>query len=488
MTQHPHTSLALHEQIARRQFLGRASLGLGAAALASLLSPAGVAAEDHTPAGDGLPGLPHFAPTAKHVIFLHQSGAPSQIDLFDPKPVVLQRHGEELPASVRGAQRLTTMTSDQASKPLTASPFEFARRGAAGLELSELLPYTAGIADDLCIVRSMYTEAINHDPAMTLLQTGFQQPGRPSTGSWTSYGLGSENENLPTYVVSVSGGEPGDQPLFDRLWSAGFLPSRHQGVRLRGGRDPVLFLSNPPGVSQPARRGMLDGLAKLNRLQFAAAGDPEINTRIAQFELAYRMQTSVPELVDLSNEPEHTFDLYGADARRAGSFAANCLQARRLVERGVRFVQLFHRGWDHHTRINERLRAKCLQTDQASAALVLDLKQRGLLKDTLVVWAGEFGRTVFCQGELDGTNWGRDHHPRCFSIWLAGGGIRAGMTYGQTDDFSYNVTAGATHVHDLQATLLHCLGIDHKRFTYRHEGRDYRLTDVAGEVVRPILA
>ncbi len=479
------------QRLARRQFLGRASLGLGTAALATLLNPAGLAAANPPPTGSGqpgLPGLPHFAPTAKHVIFLHQSGAPSQIDLFDPKPVVAQRHGEEMPASVRGDQRLTTMTSDQASKPLTASPFEFSRHGAAGIEVSELLPYTAGVADELCVVRSMTTEAINHDPAMTLFQTGFQLPGRPSMGSWTSYGLGSANENLPTYVVSVSGGAAGDQPLFDRLWSAGFLPTRHQGVRLRSGRDPVLYLSNPAGVGQPARRAMLDGLAAMNRLQYEVAGDPEIKTRIAQFELAYRMQASVPELVDLSKEPEHIFDLYGGDARRPGSYAANCLQARRLVERGVRFVQVFHRGWDHHTRINQRLRAKCLETDQASAALVRDLKQRDLLKDTLVVWAGEFGRTVFCQGQLAGENWGRDHHPRCFSIWLAGGGVRPGMTYGQTDDFSYNVTMGATHVHDLQATILHCLGIDHTQLTYRHEGRDHRLTDVAGEVVRAILA
>ena len=488
MTQQPQATLELHRRIARRQFLGQASLGLGAVALATLLNPGDAAGEDHPSNSAGLPGLPHVAPTAKHVIFLHQSGAPSQIDLFDPKPVVRQWHGEEMPASVRRGQRLTTMTSDQASKPLTASPFEFSRNGAAGTELSELLPYTARVADDLCVVRSMTTEAINHDPAMTLFQTGSQQPGRPSMGSWTSYGLGSVNEDLPTYVVSVSGGDPGDQPLFDRLWSAGFIPSRHQGVRLRSGRDPVLFLNNPLGVSRHARRGMLDGLAKLNRLQFEASGDPEINTRIAQFELAYRMQTSVPNLVDLSNEPEHTFDLYGAEARRPGSYAANCLQARRLVERGVRFVQLFHRGWDHHTRINKRLRSKCLETDQASAALVLDLKQRGLLKDTLIVWAGEFGRTVFCQGQLEGTDWGRDHHPRCFSVWLAGGGIRPGMTYGQTDDFSYNVATDAMHVHDLQATILHCLGIDHKRLTYRHEGRDHRLTDVGGEVVRPILS
>jgi len=476
--------------MARRQFLGQASLGLGTAALASLVSPTVGFATPPVAANTrrtGQPGLPHFAPSAKHVIFLHQSGAPSQIDLFDPKPVVDRRHGEEIPASVRGEQRLTTMTSGQTSKPLTASPFAFSKHGAAGLELSELLPYTAEVADDLCVVRSMYTEAINHDPAITLVQTGFQQPGRPSMGAWASYGLGSENENLPTYVVSISGGAPGDQPLFDRLWSAGFIPTRHQGVRLRSGRDPVLYLSNPRGVSRDARRAMLDGLATMNRMQFESSGDPEIQTRIAQFELAYRMQTSVPDLVDLSDEPEHTFDLYGAAARQPGSYAANCLQARRLVERGVRFVQLFHRGWDHHTRINSRLPEKCLETDQASAALVQDLKQRGLLKDTLVVWAGEFGRTVFCQGQQNGDAWGRDHHPRCFSIWLAGGGVRPGMTFGRTDDFSYNVTSGATHIHDLQATILHCLGIDHTRLTYRHEGRDHRLTDVAGEVVRDIL-
>ncbi len=478
------------DHFSRRYFLGRASLGLGAAALASLLQPARSHAE--VTAADamssGQPGVPHFRPKARRVIFLHQSGAPSQLDLFDPKPVVRQRHGEELPESVRGGQRLTTMTSEQSSKPLTASPFAFARHGAAGIELSELLPYTAGVVDDLCVVRSMTTDAINHDPAITLLQTGFQQPGRPSMGAWSSYGLGSANENLPTYVVSISGGAAGDQPLFNRLWSAGFLPSKHQGVRLRSGRDPVLFLSNPPGVDGAARRAMLDGLAALNQLQFQQAGDPEIQTRIAQFELAHRMQSSVPELVDLSQEPEHVFKLYGADARKPGTFAANCLQARRLVERGVRFVQLYHRGWDHHTRINGRLPAKCLETDQGAAALVRDLKQRGLLKDTLVVWAGEFGRTVFCQGSLSGTDWGRDHHPGCFSIWLAGGGVRAGMTYGRTDDFSYNVAAGAMHIHDLQATILHCLGIDHKQLTYRHQGRDHRLTDVAGQVIQPLLA
>ena len=486
-TSHTHSIVnALH----RRQFLGRASLGLGTAALASLLDPFHGNGHDGRPSETGtggLPGLPHFAPTAKRVIFLHQSGAPSQLDLFDHKPVVDDRHGEELPASVRGTQRLTTMTSDQPSKPLTASPFAFDRHGASGTELSELLPYTARVADELCVVRSMTTDAINHDPAITLFQTGFQQPGRPSMGAWSSYGLGSANENLPTYVVSISGGAPGDQPLFDRLWSAGFLPSKHQGVRLRSGRDPVLFLSNPPGVGKPARRVMLDGLAAMNQLQHQQAGDPEIQTRTAQFELAFRMQTSVPELVDLNQEPEHVFELYGADARRPGSFAANCLQARRMVERGVRFVQLFHRGWDHHTRINSRLRTKCRETDQGSAALVRDLKQRGLLKDTLVVWAGEFGRTVFCQGQLAGADWGRDHHPRCFSIWMAGGGVRPGMTYGRTDDFSYNVAADPVHIHDLQATILHCLGIDHTRLTYRHEGRDHRLTDVSGEVVRPLL-
>jgi len=469
--------------LTRRQFLGRASMGVGVAALASLLQPQ---ARCEAAAGDG--PVSHFAPRAKRVIFLQQSGAPSQIDLFDYKPGLKDWHGRETPDSVRMGQRLTTMTSDQESLPITASPFKFARHGECGAELSELLPSTARVADELCIVRSMHTEAINHDPAMTLLQTGTEQPGRPSLGAWLNYGLGSENEGLPGFVVLISGGSPGDQPLFGRLWGAGFLPSQHEGVRLRSRGAPMLYLDNPPGIDRAIRRRMLDCQAELNQLQFDLVGDPEVAARIAQFELAFRMQDSLPRPADFADEPPHTFELYGEDAKQPGTYAANCLLARRLVEQGVRFVQLFHRGWDHHTSIVSRIQGKCQQTDQASAALVQDLKQRGLLKDTLVVWAGEFGRTVFCQGKLASSDYGRDHHPRCFSIWLAGGGAKPGLTYGRTDEFSYNIVEHPVHVHDLQATLLYCLGIDHERLTFRHQGRDHRLTDIGGRVVHGILA
>jgi hypothetical protein len=474
--------------LTRRQFFGRTSAGIGVAALAWLLNADSYAAQPHSPRSGGLAGLPHFPPRAKRVIFLHQSGAPSQIELFDYKPVLERRHGQEMPESVRMGQRLTSMTSDQKSKPLTASMFKFHRHGQCGAEISELLPYTARVVDDLCIIRSMHTEAINHDPAITFIQTGSEEIGRPSIGAWVSYGLGSENENLPAFVVLLSGGSPGDQPLFGRLWGSGFLPTNHQGVKFRGSGDAVLYLSNPPGVNAAMRRRMLDGLAKLNQLQYDACGDPEINTRIAQYEMAFRMQQAMPRLTDLSDEPAHTFQLYGDDAKQPGTYAANCLLARRLVERGVRFVQLYHRDWDHHANLPSRLREKCQQTDQPSAALVQDLKQRGLLDDTLIVWAGEFGRSAYCQGELTADNYGRDHHPRCFSIYLAGGGIKRGVTVGRTDEFSYNIVADPIHVHDLQATLLHCLGIDHQRLTYRFEGRDYRLTDIAGRVVNKILA
>ncbi len=467
----PYTSLW-----SRRQLLERGAAGLGIAALASLMNQ------------DAFGSATHFAPTAKRVIFLHQSGAPSQIELFDPKPQLARHHGEELPESIRMGQRLTGMTSGQDSKPLTASLFKFAKHGRCGADLSELLPHTAKVVDELCIVRSMYTEAINHDPAITFMQTGSEQPGRPSMGAWLSYGLGSENENLPAYTVLISGGAPGDQPLFGRLWGAGFLPSQHQGVKLRGSGDPVLYLNDPPGISAATRRRMLAGLAELNRLRHEAVGDPEIEARIAQYELAHRMQMSMPELVDISRESQQTIELYGADAAKPGTFAANCLLARRLVERGARFVQLYHRDWDHHTNLPARIKDKCQQTDQPSAALVQDLKQRGLLDDTLVVWAGEFGRTAYCQGALSADNYGRDHHPRCFSIWLAGGGIKSGLTFGKTDELSYNVIENPVHVHDLQATILHCLGLDHQRLTYRFQGRDYRLTDIAGRVVREILA
>jgi hypothetical protein len=475
--------------INRRHFFGR--VGLGATALMALMNEQSSAAPAKDPnATGGLPGLPHFAPKAKRVIYLFQSGAPSQMDLFDYKPQLAARHGTDLPDSIRQGQRLTGMTATQEHFPIAPTRFQFAQHGRSGAWLSELLPHTARAADELCFIKTLHTEAINHDPAITFFQTGAQLAGRPSIGSWLSYGLGSENRDLPAFVALLSNGtgNPNDQPLYDRLWSSGFLPTTHQGIKFRSAGDPVLFLSNPAGLDAPARRRMLDDLAKLNQLQLAEFGDPEIATRIAQYELAYRMQTSVPELTDVSGEPASAFELYGPDARKPGTFAANCLLARRLAERGVRFIQLFHRGWDQHTKLPAQLPGQCRDTDQPSAALIQDLKQRGLLDDTLVVWGGEFGRTVYCQGKLTKDDYGRDHHPRCFSIWLAGGGIRPGMTYGETDEFSYNVVNNPVDVHDLHATLLHCLGIDHTRLTFKFQGRHYRLTDVFGKVVKDVLA
>jgi len=471
----------------RRHFFSLTSSGLGIAALASLL------AEDLSAAsasGGGLPGLPHFAPKAKRVIYLFQSGAPSQMDLFDYKPRLERLRATELPDSVRMGQRLTGMTATQASFPVAPSIFRFAQHGESGAWLSELLPHTARVVDELCFIKSMHTEAINHDPAITFFQTGAQLAGRPSIGSWLAYGLGSENRDLPAFVVMVSqgSGNPGDQPLYDRLWGSGFLPSTYQGVKFRSGRDPVLFLSDPPGFGRQARRRFLDDLAAMNEMNLKEFGDPEIATRIAQYEMAYRMQASVPELTDLSKEPERTFELYGPDARKPGTFAANCLLARRLAERGVRFVQLFHRGWDQHNKLPTQIRGQCRDTDQASAALIQDLKERGLLEDTLVVWGGEFGRTVYCQGRLTEDDYGRDHHPRCFTIWMAGGGIKRGITHGETDDYCYNIVRDPVHVHDLHATILHCLGIDHTRLTFKYQGRHFRLTDVHGNVVKQILA
>jgi hypothetical protein len=432
--------------------------------------------------------LPHFAPKAKRVIYLFQSGAPSQLDLFDHKPKLASLRGSELPESIRQGQRLTGMTSSQASFPVAPSLFGFKQHGDSAAWVSDLLPHTAAIADRLTFIKSLHTEAINHDPAITFFQTGAQLSGRPSIGSWLSYGLGSENRDLPAFVVMVSQGSARpDQPLYDRLWGAGFLPARFQGVKFRAQGDPVLFLSNPPGLDAAARRRTLDDLALLNEQHLAEVGDPEIAARIAQYELAYRMQTAVPELIDTADEPESTFRLYGDDARKPGTFAANCLLARRLAERGVRFVQLFHRGWDQHTKLPSELKLQCRDTDQASAALVTDLARRGLLDDTLVVWGGEFGRTVYCQGKLTLGDYGRDHHPRCFTAWLAGGGTKPGISYGQTDDFSYNVAQNPVHVHDLHATLLHLLGIDHERLTFQYQGRHHRLTDVAGRVVKDIL-
>jgi hypothetical protein len=471
----------------RRQFFGRAGLGL--AALASLLDRDLRAAPESPAEAGGLPGLPHFAPKAKRVIYLFQSGAPSQMDLFDYKPKLNDLRGTELPDSIRKGQRLTGMTSRQESFPVAPSKYKFSQHGKSGAWLSELLPHTAGVADELCFVKSMFTEAINHDPAVTFFQTGAQLAGRPSIGSWLSYGLGSVNQDLPAFVAMVSQGtgNPNDQPLYDRLWGSGFLPTKYQGVKFRSVGEPVLYLTNPPGQDDSTRRRMLDDLAKLNRLKLEEAGDPEISTRIAQYEMAYRMQTSVPELIDVSKEPAHVFELYGPSSQQPGTFAANCLLARRLAERGVRFIQLFHRGWDQHTHLPTQITGQCRDTDQASAALIKDLKQRGLLDDTLVVWGGEFGRTVYCQGKLTAEDYGRDHHPRCFTLWLAGGGIRRGYTHGETDEYSYNITRDPVHVHDLHATMLHCLGIDHKRLTFKFQGRHYRLTDVFGNVVKELL-
>lgn len=466
------------DPLTRRHFFSRSATGLGAAALSSLLS-----AEE-----ESAPVLPHFAPKAKRVIYLFQHGAPSQLDLFDYKPSLAKVRGQDLPESVRMGQRLTGMTAYQATFPTAPSIFQFAQHGQSGQWFSELLPHTAKIADDLCVIRSMQTEAINHDPAVTFFQTGFQIAGRPSIGAWIGYGLGSVNKDLPAFVVMVSQGAGNTQALADRQWGSGFLPTKYQGVKFRSGADPVLYLSNPEGYSGDARRRFLDDLGKLNGYQFNEYQDPEIQTRISQYEMAFRMQASVPELADMSQEPASTFELYGPESRQPGSFAANCILARRLAERGVRFVQLFHRGWDQHNNLPKEIRAQCLQTDQPSAALVQDLKQRGMLDDTLVVWGGEFGRTVYSQGTLTETNYGRDHHPRCFTMWLAGGGIKPGISYGTTDDFSYNVTENAVDVHDLHATLLHCLGVDHTRLTYKFQGRHFRLTDVKGNVVKAVLA
>ena len=469
-------------RMTRRHFFGLSGSAVGAAALSSLLPSAAEAAEK-------LPGLPHFAPKAKRVIYLFQSGGPSQYEMFSHKPKLAEFHGTELPDSIRNGQRLTGMTSGQKSFPVMNPKFKFAQYGKSGAWVSELLPHTAKMVDDICLIQSMNTEAINHDPAITFIQTGSQQPGRPSFGSWLSYGLGSEAQDLPAFVVMISHGTGKDanQGLLDRLWGSGFLPSSHQGVKLRSGRDPVLYLSDPPGVDRALRRSMLDGLAKLNHLQREQDGDPEIDARIAQYEMAFRMQASVPELTDLSHEPEATFTSYGPDSRTPGTFAANCLLARRLVERGVRFVQLYHRGWDGHSNLPSNIPKQCHDIDQPQAALVADLKQRGLLDDTLVIWGGEFGRTVYAQGAKQ-DDYGRDHHGRCFTMWCAGGGIKPGVVHGESDDYGYNIVRDPVHIHDLNATLLHCLGIDHERLTFRYQGREFRLTDVHGTVIKALLS
>ena len=479
----------IHASIARRAFLKRTGASLGTIALSTLLAeddnPAGVLSAD--PAKSATPGAVyplHFAPRAKQVIYLFQSGAPSHIDLFDPKPVLKEMTGKQLPDSVRRGQRITGMTSGQKHHLCVGSAFDFQPHGASGMELSAALPHLAKIADDICLIRTIHTEPINHDPAVTYLYTGHQQPGRPTLGAWLSYGLGSENRDLPSFVVMLSGS--GGQSLQSRYWGNGFLPSSHQGVQFRAQGDPVLFASNPPGLGSSTRRRMLDRLQTLNRRQYDIVKDPEILTRIKQYELAWRMQTSVPELTDLSTESPAVLEQYGADPGKA-SFANNCLLARRLVEKGVRFIKLIHRDWDHHGGLPDGVRKQAKNTDQASAALIADLKQRGLLDETLVIWGGEFGRTAYSQGNITKTSFGRDHHPRCYSVWMAGGGIQGGTVHGETDDFAYNIVRDGVHINDLHATILHCLGIDHERLTYRFQGRDFRLTDVAGKVVHPVL-
>ncbi len=471
--------------LTRRGFLNQFGMGLGGIALADLMmrdgGVANAASLDH-----GVLGSPHNGAKAKRVIYLFMSGGPSQMDLFDHKPLLNERHGEELPASVRMGQRLTAMSGNQASLPLAGTPFSFQAHGQSGLTVSSLLPHTAKIVDDICVVNSMYTEAINHGPAVTFMQTGSQFPGRPAIGAWLSYGLGIENDNLPSYVVLTTKGK-GGQPLVGRYWGNGFLPSRYQGVRFRSGKDPVLYLNNPDGIDREARRKMLDGLNELHRIRLAEEADAEIEARIAQYELAFRMQESIPDVMDFADESASVLESYGEDVKKPGSYAANCLVARRLAERGVRFIQLYHPGWDQHGGLRGGITQQCKETDQASAALIADLKVRGMLEDTLVIWGGEFGRTNYCQGKLSPKDFGRDHHPKCFSLWMAGGGVRPGMSYGKTDEFGYNIVENGVHVHDFHATLMHLLGIDHEQLTYRYQGRRFRLTDVHGKIMKDIL-
>ncbi|MGB1830787.1 MAG: DUF1501 domain-containing protein [Flavobacteriaceae bacterium] len=472
----------------RRDFLTKTSLGLGGLSLASMLNSENLFASNRIQnAAVNLKGLPHYVPKAKRVIYLFQSGAPSQLDLFDHKPLLNKMNGQELPESVFGGQRLTGMTAGQSAFPLAGSHFKFGQKGASGAWVSELMPHIGALADDLCFIKSMHTEAINHDPAVTFIQTGSQLPGRPSIGSWLSYGLGSDNKNLPGFVVLITKDKYG-QPLYSRSWGNGFLPSQHQGVQFRSGKNPVLYLDNPPGVTKELREEQLETLSKMQRDKYADIGDPEILSRISQYEMAFKMQTSVPEVMDLSEEPDYIFDMYGEEARIPGSFASNCLLARRLIEKDVRFVQLYHQGWDHHGDLPKNIKIQCKETDQPSAALIKDLKQRGLLEDTLVIWGGEFGRTNYSQGQLTETNYARDHHPACFTIFMAGAGIKKGMTYGKTDEFGYNIIENPVHVHDFQATLMHLLGIDHEKFTFKFQGRRYRLTDVHGKVIQDILS
>jgi hypothetical protein len=477
--------IELHRKLDRRDFLQKTAMGFGALALNSVFAgqAKGESMEEQI-----MRALPSIAPKAKRVVYLFMAGGPSQFETFDYKPNLKSFYGKDLPDSIRKGQRLTGMSANQAILPVVPPNFNFQRHGKSGTWVSELLPYTAQVVDDLCIINSMYTEQINHDPAITFFQTGHQLAGRPSIGSWLSYGLGSENQNLPAFIVLVSKDASKDQPLYARLWGNGFLPSEHQGVQFRSGKDPVLFLNNPEGYDGADRKEMLDYLSKLNALQNDTWGDPEIDARIAQYEMAFKMQTSVPEVMDLKDESEETFELYGPGSKDKGTFAANCLLARKLLEKDVRFVQLYHQGWDHHGDLPRNIAKQCKQTDQATAALLMDLKRRGLLEDTLVVWGGEFGRTVYSQGKLSATSYGRDHHPRCFSMWMAGAGVKPGITYGQTDDFSYNIEKDPVHVHDFQATLLHLMGIDHEQLTFKYQGRRFRLTDVHGKVVSGVLS
>jgi len=469
----------------RRRFLSKLSLGLGSVALGSLLIP------DLFEGGfeqAGLPsGIPDFAPKAKRVIYLFQNGAPSQLESFDYKPKLREMMGQELPESIRGAQRLTGMTANQASFPLVGSYYDFKQYGESRAWISDLFPHTAKVVDDICIIKSMFTEAINHDPALTFFQSGAQQGNRPSMGAWLSYGLGSENKNLPAYTVLLSRGKGNGQGVYSKLWSNGFLDSTHQGVQFSSGEDPVLYLKDPDGLNRFERRKMLDQLAEMNELSYQEFGDPEINAKVQQYEMAYRMQTAVPEVTDLSKEPDDIIKMYGADCLNPGSFAANCLLARKLSENGVRFVQLYHQGWDQHGNLPSEMAGQAKDVDQASAALITDLKQRGLLDETLVIWGGEFGRTNYSQGAMTKDNYGRDHHPRCFSIWMAGGGVKPGIVYGESDELGYNIIKDPVHVHDFHATILHQLGLNHEKLTYKHLGRRYRLTDVAGKVINDIL-
>jgi hypothetical protein len=485
----------LNKQLDRRNFLTKTSLGMGAMALSTLLggdvwSQAKTSGE--TTAADIekeiLRALPHFAPKAKRVVFLFMSGGPSQFETFDYKPKLTNLFGQDLPESIRKGQRLTSMSANQSILPVVPSRFGFKQYGESQTWVSELLPHTAQVVDELCVIKSIFTEAINHDPAITFFQTGNQLPGRPSMGSWISYGLGSDNHNLPSFIVLISKNGDKDQPLYARLWGNGFLPTEHQGVQFRSGKDPVLFLEDPEGYDRSDRREMLDYLKKLNQLQNETYGDPEVNARIAQYEMAFRMQASVPEVMDISQEPEEIFKLYGPDSKDPGTYAANCILARKLLEKDVKFVQLYHQGWDHHGGLPAGIKKQCKDIDQPTAAFITDLKRRGLLEDTLVIWGGEFGRTVYSQGKLFPDDYGRDHHPKCFTMWMAGAGVKAGFTFGETDDFSYNIVKDPVHVHDFHATIMHLMGIDHERLTYKFQGRRFRLTDVSGNVVKSLLS